>query len=157
MLFLIFQLGDDRYAIPAKQVIEVLPLVKAKRIPQSPAGLVGLFNYHGAPVPLIDLTELACGQPAGRWMSTRILVIRVPLSDAADRVVGLLVENATETLSRPEADFVDAGVGSGCYLGPVATDAEGIIQRIEIRELLSASMRTALSEDITSLHGSNQH
>jgi chemotaxis-related protein WspB len=44
--------------------VEVLPLVHAKRIPQSPAGMAGIFDYHGAPVPLIDLAELALGKPS---------------------------------------------------------------------------------------------
>jgi chemotaxis-related protein WspB len=44
MLFLVFQLGTDRYAIEAAQVVEVLPLVNAKHIPRAPRGVAGLFN-----------------------------------------------------------------------------------------------------------------
>jgi len=50
MLFLLFQLGQDRYALEASRVIEVLPLVSLKRIPQAPRGVAGLFNYRGRPV-----------------------------------------------------------------------------------------------------------
>ena len=64
MLFLVFQLGKDRYAIEAHQVIEVLHLVNVKQIPQAPAGVAGVFDYHGASVPLIDLAELALGKPS---------------------------------------------------------------------------------------------
>src|SRR5438477_132510 len=75
MLFLVFQLGTDRYAIEAHQVIEVLHLVNLKHIPQAPSGVAGIFDYHGASVPLIDLAELAVGEPSRRWMSTRIIVV----------------------------------------------------------------------------------
>jgi chemotaxis-related protein WspB len=48
MLFLVFKLGTDRYAIEAAQVVEVLPLVGAKHIPGAPAGVAGILDYHGA-------------------------------------------------------------------------------------------------------------
>lgn len=62
MLFLTFQIANDCYALEATQVIEVLPLLNIKRVPRAPCGVTGVFNYHGAPVPLIDLSELALGR-----------------------------------------------------------------------------------------------
>jgi chemotaxis-related protein WspB len=142
MLFLMFQLGTDRYAIDAADVVEVLPLVHAKRIPQSPPGVAGVFDYHGAPVPLIDLAELALGKPSRRWMSTRIILINYRQGSGEAQLLGLLAEHATETLRRPEEDFKDSGltVPGAAYLGPVLIDASGIVQRIELRKLLSASI-----------------
>ena len=64
MLFLVFQLDEDRYAIDASRVVSVLPLVKAKAIPHAPAAVSGAFDYHGEPVPLIDLSRLALGPVA---------------------------------------------------------------------------------------------
>ena len=55
MLFLTFQLGVDRYALDAKRVAEVLPLVDIKQIPHAPAGVAGVFNYRGTPVPVIGI------------------------------------------------------------------------------------------------------
>ena len=37
MLFILFQLGQDCYALDAAQVAEVLPLVLVKKIPRAPA------------------------------------------------------------------------------------------------------------------------
>ena len=61
-------------------------------------------------------------------------------------MLGLLAEQATETLRRNEEDFSDAGlaVSDTPYLGNVTTDARGIVQRIEIRNLLSESVRNLL-------------
>ena len=36
MLFLLFRLDQDRYAIEARQVAEVLPMLTVKQIPQAP-------------------------------------------------------------------------------------------------------------------------
>ena len=66
MLLLLFQVGGDRYALDARRVVEVIPLVKMQRIPRAPKGVAGLFNYRGRPVAAVDLSELMLGRPAGR-------------------------------------------------------------------------------------------
>ena len=66
MLFLLFELGQDRYALDVRQVAEVLPLVEFKRIPQAPPFVAGLLNYRGDPVPVIDLSQLTLSRPAER-------------------------------------------------------------------------------------------
>ena len=38
MLFLVFELGNDRYALDVRQVAEVLPLVGVKQMPRAPQG-----------------------------------------------------------------------------------------------------------------------
>jgi chemotaxis-related protein WspB len=61
-----------------------------------------------------------------------------------------MVERATETVSFPPEAFRPAGVAvnGARYLGPVARDARGLIQRIEVAALLTNEMRAALfSED----------
>jgi len=146
MLFLVFHLGTDRYAIEAHQVIEVLHLAHLKQLPQAPSGVAGVFDYHGASVPLIDLAELALGKPSRRWMSTRIILVKYGAKPSETHMLGLLAEQATETLRRNEDDFSDAGlaVSDTPYLGNVTTDAGGIVQRIEVQNLLSESVRDQL-------------
>jgi chemotaxis-related protein WspB len=142
MLFLVFQLGTDRYAVDAAQVVEVLPLVNSKQIPRAALGIAGVFDYHGAPVPLIDLTELAAGTPSRKWMSTRIILINYRNKTGEAHLLGLLAERATETMRRPEEDFVDSGlaVPGAPYLGPVVFDAARVIQRIDVQKLLPESV-----------------
>ena len=146
MLFLIFQLGTDRYAIEAADVVEVLPLVLCRQIPHTPPGVAGIFDYHGAPVPLIDLSELALGKPSQRWMSTRIILINYLQQSGETQLLGFLAEHATETMRRPEEDFRDSGlaVPDAPYLGPVLIDGSGIVQRVEVRRLLSEAIRNHL-------------
>ena len=146
MLFLLFQLDQDRYALDASQVAEVLPLVGVKRIPQAPAGVVGVFDRHGAPVPLIDLSQLALGRPAESRLSTRIIIVRYPDDGGHRRLLGLIAEKATETMRRERADFVDSGIRSdgAAYLGPVAADARGLVQWVEVSKLLTGPVRDAL-------------
>ncbi|MBI5769835.1 MAG: chemotaxis protein CheW [Verrucomicrobia bacterium] len=146
MLFLLFQLGADRYALPAAEVAEVLPLVALKGVPGAPAGVAGLIDYRGTAVPVIDLCALALGRAAARRVSTRVLMVRHPLARGDGRLLGVIVERATETLARAPGDFQATGLaGEGArYLGPVVHDPRGLIQRVEIGALLTPALRAAL-------------
>jgi chemotaxis-related protein WspB len=130
MLFLLFQIGPDRYALEASRAVEVVPLLALKKIPQAPRGVAGLFNYRGQPVPAIDLCELTLGRPARERLSTRIIIVLQPDAAGQPRPLGLIAEHATEMMRRDERDLVDAGVkpGGAPYLGPVVMDDQGIIQ-----------------------------
>ena len=149
MLLLLFQIGADRYALDTSSVLEIVPRVTLRRVPGATPGLAGLLEYHGAAVPVLDLRELVSGQPAASMFSTRLVLVRAPLSPAADGrppVMGLLVERATGTIQRRRTDFVETHlrVPGAPYLGPVIPDAEGFIQFVEIDGLLGPSVRAML-------------
>lgn len=146
MLFILFQLGSDRYALPAGEVAEVLPLVALKVLPGAPAGVAGLIDYRGTAVPVVDLSALALGRPAAQRVSTRVLMVKYPLIRGETHLLGLIAERATETFARRPEDFRPTGVASEetRYLGPVAHDPRGLIQRIEIDALLTPALRAAL-------------
>jgi len=146
MLFLLFELGTDRYALDALQIAEVLPLVAIKRIPRAPPAVSGVFNYRGAPVPVIDVSQLTLGRPAARRLSTRIVLVHYPGGDGATHLLGLIVEKATQTVRYAPADFVASGIttADAPYLGPVATDARGLLQWIDVQTLLPPAFRDTL-------------
>lgn len=147
MLFLLLQLGPDRYAIAARDVVEVLPLVEIKRLPQTPPEIAGLFTYRGTPVPLLDLCQLAFGVPARARLSTRILLVNCQQG----RLLGLIAEGATAMLRcEPEA-FLPAGTHEPAapWLGPVVRDEHGIVQRIEWQQLLTPALRERLYDGLT--------
>ena len=146
MMFLLFHLGKDRYVLEARHVIEVLPLLELKGIPEAPRGVAGIFNYRGRAIPAIDLSELALGQKSGELLSTRIIIINYP--DEAGRLhpLGLIAERATEIIRRETTDFVEPGLkfGDAPYLGPVLTDNEGVIQWVHEQRLLTDNVRDIL-------------
>lgn len=150
MLFILFQLGDDHYALDAARVAEVLPLVRLKKIPRAAAGVAGVFTYRGAPVPVLDLSELALGRPAQAHLSTRLLLVHFPDGWGRQRLLGLIAEKATETLRREPGDFVDAGVNAegAPFLGPVLSEPRGIVQWVQVDRLLSSPVRAALFSSV---------
>jgi chemotaxis-related protein WspB len=150
MLFILFQIGRDRYALPASSVIEVLPLMNLKRVPGAPSGVAGVLNYHGTPVPVIDLNEMTLGQPAARRLSTRIILVLYPQEAHHPRRLGLIAEHATNMIQRSIQDFTETGVESddARFLGKVANDAGGLIQWIEVERLLTSEVRNVLFREL---------
>ncbi|UXI68597.1 chemotaxis protein CheW [Tahibacter amnicola] len=144
MLFLLFQLGNDRYALDATQIVEVLPLVQLKQVPQAPAGLAGLLNYRGAAVPVVDLSQLALGRASAPRLSTRLIMARRGGADGS--LLALVAEQATETLRCDAAEFVSSGFADPdtAYLGPVRVTQGRIVQRVEIDKLLTPAMLACL-------------
>jgi len=150
MLFLLFQIGSDRYALDAARVTEILPLVFLKGIPGAPPGVAGLLNHRGSPVPVLDLHAMLLGGAAENLLGTRLALVRHTAPGGEQRLLGLIVERATE-MARFEPDaFIPGGVRSDGvpYLGPVAVapgqEGLGLIQRIEVDQLLTPEARQAL-------------
>jgi chemotaxis-related protein WspB len=146
MLFLVFELGRDRYALDVRQIAEVLPLLGLKRVPRAPPAMNGLFSYRGVPVPVVDLSQLTLGRPSVRQLSTRIVLVHYPDHAGQAHLLGLIAERATQTARHAATDFVPSGItnAGAPYLGPVVVDAQGLLQWIDVRTLLPPSFRDLL-------------
>lgn len=121
-----------------RQILEVLPLATLKQVPQAPAWLAGLLDYRGTPIPVVDVSALMLGRPAARHYGTRLVIVTYAAGAGEPVTLGLVAERATETIRREPEDFVPSGVEvqDARYLGPIARDERGLIQRIDVRDLL---------------------
>ncbi len=145
-LYLLFSLDQDRYALSVHEVVEVLPLRRLKAFPQAPAWVAGGFEYRGALVPVIDLLARGCGRSAVALASTRLVLVHYR---PANRVLGLILEKANQTLRLPASAFADSGLSHGAahYLGGVQASTQGLVQRIEVAGLLPADVSALLFPD----------
>lgn len=146
MLFLLFQLGADRYALDASRVVEVLPLVELRKIPNAPRGVAGIFNYRGQPVPVADLSDLILHQPARERLTTRIILIRHADDAGGEHLLGLIAEQVTRVIRRERGEFHETGLrlGQAPYLGPMLLDEHGMVQLVREEKLLPNEVRDAL-------------
>ena len=138
MLYLVLHVGDDRYALDARQIVEILPLVAVSPLPRAPEGVAGVIEYRGAPVPAVDLCQLIYGRPSTRRRGTRVVIVRRAEQADGSPLFGLIVEKAAETMRRNADEFVDAGVGSPLspYLGAVTRDVNGLVRHFDPAPLL---------------------
>ena len=66
MLFLLFELGTTDTRSMSGRSPRCCRSSGSQQIPPGAAGVAGLFNYRGALVPVIDLSQLTLGRPALR-------------------------------------------------------------------------------------------
>ncbi|MDQ2694065.1 MAG: chemotaxis protein CheW [Pseudomonadota bacterium] len=144
-MLVLFTLDGDRYGIPVRDVVEITPLVRLKKLPLAPPWVAGLFNYRGGAIPVLDICRLAGAAPCRSRLGTRIIVVRYPQT-AAGRPLGVIAEQVTETVRLDEADFAPAGLRmeEAPFLGQVAVLPQGIIQRVEVAGLLPENLRRSL-------------
>jgi len=152
MLFLLFELDRDRYALDAADIVEVQTLTATKAIPGAPAWVAGVIERHGEPVPVIDLAQLALGRPSQYWRSTRLVFVHYhdtrdrDDADTPPRLLGLIVERATQTRRIEREHFADSGIATphARWLGPVASDESGMIQWIDVQQMLDDDVKALL-------------
>jgi chemotaxis-related protein WspB len=165
MLFLVFELDGERYALDAREIAHVLPLAPVRAFPGTPAYIAGVIDYEGAPVPVVDLPMLALGRPARAYMSTRlVLVYDRDESDSSQaphappRRLALLLESATRTQSIAPDRFTEGGIATpeARWLGPVARDEHGFVQWVKVEQLLDARVRALLFPDPPSWQGASR-
>ncbi|UMZ13202.1 purine-binding chemotaxis protein CheW [Pseudomonas sp. MPFS] len=147
VLFLVFRIGQERYALRAVDVVEVLPRLQLKPIAQAPGWVSGVFAYRGTVVPVIDLCQLTFGRPAQLRTSTRLVLVHYRgEAEQPARVLGLLLEQANDTLRCDPQQFQPYGLDNAQapYLGPVREDAQGLLQWVRVDHLLRPEVRELL-------------
>jgi len=149
MLMLLFQLGNSRYAVPAREVVEVTSMVELEPLPRTPDHVAGLFNYRGRHVPVLDLCRLFNGHPCANRLTTRMILVDFPLVAGGSRMLGLLAERVTETLQLDDQAFTDTGisVADAPFIGQAAHTEHGLVQKLSIADLLPADVQSQLYPD----------
>jgi chemotaxis-related protein WspB len=146
MLLITFTIGDDRYAIETRNMIEIVPQVNLKRLPMEESYIAGIFNYHGQSVPVIDIGVLCRNHTGNSTLTTRIILIR--LDDS--HIIGLLADNLTQTIQVAPDTFSSCGIKrlEAEFLGDVAQHEEGMVQLVNAGQLLSKELKTRLYDSV---------
>ena len=158
MLLLIFQVRSRWYALEASQVVEVIPRVHLREVPNSPTFVSGLLNYRGIIIPVIDLGIFLEGKTTTPYLSTRIMIIQYhiqhsisstdlqsnplqspPSQQTKIQYLGLIAEQVTETLERSPSDIIEPTLPTqtGHYLGGMLLDDRGMIQYLGMDKLVT--------------------
>ena len=143
MLYLLFSLGSERYGVPASSIIEVVPYVSVRTLAGTTEGKLGVFQYRGLPVPVIDLRYLVQNRTCAFRLSTRIIVSDVPRMEGEVVRVGFLAEKVNQTAyvspeqlqSRDEiGEFPD-------YFESLAIVEKTTVQFVNIERLVQDELR----------------
>jgi len=148
MLFLFFETSAGRYALDSQNIVEIIPLVRIKKMPAVPLFVAGIINFRGEPVPVIDLCALASGVPCKPLYSTRIILVHYPLADQV-KIVGLIAERATDVAKGSKTGRA-AGIlirDDATRLRADKTDNEEMVQWFDIPRMIPEDIVRSLFPD----------
>jgi chemotaxis-related protein WspB len=150
MKLLVFHIGADRYGLRLRDVVRVLPLLELKQLPLAPDSVAGLMDLHGVSVPVIDLCR-AAGLPSGAdHFDTRIIVADYVAPDGVHHQLGLRAERVLGVQDVRDDQLADSGVQAAPFLGQVTSDTHGMLQVVELAQLLPAELRALLFQSTDS-------
>ena len=136
MLMLLFYIGEERYACECDYILEIIPNVSLTSVTHTQKYVIGVLNYSGAPVPVVDFTLLCEERNSTPYLSTRIVILRREKGGEI-QTLGLLTERVTDTITHDLEDFSDSGMHlrNASYLGGVLHDKKGVIHSVLIDQL----------------------
>jgi purine-binding chemotaxis protein CheW len=115
-----FRVGDENFALPVTQVLEVADLGTVAPVPGAPSSVLGVRNLRGQVLPLIDLSALlGTSRRDGR-------ADKLVIAEGEGRRAGLAIDEVTDVaeLAGPLQE-TDSPFLSGSTL--VAGDLIGIL------------------------------
>lgn len=145
-MMLLFSVGDDRFGLEVKHVVEIVPYVALKPLVGAPECVAGLLSYRDDLIPVVDLSAMLIGRPSEARLSTRIVLVKYPAENGVSHIVGMLVERATETVKFNISDFSPSGVGvkNAKFISRLATHRNNIVQCVSIDKLLPRSLQESM-------------
>ena len=136
-----FFLAGEEYGVDVRLVQEIIRLSEITQVPRSPGFVKGVINLRGRIVPVVDLKrKLGLGEVDERARPARIVVAKL-----RDRLVGLLVDGASQVLKVPvstiegapeEVVSIDAN-----YIRGVAKLEKRLIILMDLNKVLFPELR----------------
>jgi purine-binding chemotaxis protein CheW len=99
-LFVLFNVADAEYVLPASEVQQMESYAGATPVPGAPGYVAGLMQIRGRVVPVIDLRSLFGLPQREPTQDSRVVVVQ-----RAARVVALLADCAREVIRIDSGDF----------------------------------------------------
>ena len=143
VLAIVFNISGSAYALPCHCIIEVVPLVELRPLPQAPRWLVGSFAYHGALVSVVDACQLIGGYACSRRLSSRVAIVHCSLPEQGEVIVGVLAERMTAVRRLDGPTLVSGESTPVSYLGNVVKQGAELVQLVDIAGMVRATRYTA--------------
>ena len=138
-----FRVGAETFGVPITCVHEIVRVPEITSVPDSPEFVEGVINLRGKIVSVVDLRK--------RFGETKIDVHkknRVIVVESEGKLVGLIVDSASEVLRIPNSDVEPppsgivgnessyvTGVGKYQNRLIILVDLQRVLQRGELRKL----------------------
>ncbi|HXM96235.1 MAG TPA: chemotaxis protein CheW [Candidatus Dormibacteraeota bacterium] len=130
-----FRIGNETYGVRIAAVREIVRVPEITSVPSAPDIIEGVINLRGKIIPVMDLCKRFGQADVPRDKKTRILVVELE-----NRLLGLIVNAASEVLKIPPADIEAPGTvfaeGESGYVMGVGKLKGRLIILLDIAKLL---------------------
>jgi purine-binding chemotaxis protein CheW len=148
-----FRIGNETYGVRISAVREIVRVPEITAVPSAPDIIEGVINLRGKIIPVMDLRKRFGQVYTVADKKNRILVVEVD-----NKLVGLIVNAASEVLKIPPADieppgsvFADGESGYVTGVGKlkgrliILLDITKLMYRKDLRSLEAAAESLAIS------------
>ena len=153
MLALACAAGTLRFAIPARNIVRVLPRQALLPLPTAPDCIVGMLRFQGQLVTTLDLCQLVLNRPALTCPATRIVIVKLAPgtdSDSQPRLLALIAEDVLDLVAVTHSEK-GLALPDAAWLGDFARTEQFTLQWLVLEKLmpetlaeLSSTMQTLL-------------
>jgi len=141
-----FRIGAETFAMPIARVREIVRVPPITAIPEAPACVEGVINLRGRIIPVMDLRKRFGEMTISANKKNRILVAEIE-----GKVVGLIVDAASEVLKIPPAEIEDPpdvlGDGGLDYVTGMGKLGDRLIILVDVSRLLQPGELKRLGEN----------
>lgn len=147
-----FQLDEQRYALPLAAVERIARAVEITPLPKAPPIVVGIINFGGRIVPVINLRRRFRLPAQDIELHDQLIV-----GQAGRRTVAMVVDEVSGVVERPETDVIAAPeILPGLeYIQGVARLPDAMILIHDLDRLLSLEEEAALDEALACTENRN--
>jgi purine-binding chemotaxis protein CheW len=137
---LTIMLGDQYYALPIDNVVEVAAMVELTTLANASVELLGAANRHGSVLPMLDLRTVLNHEhkPVD---DTSLFVV----AQSNDQMLGLVVDQILQVEYMTSSAIQIAGAGD--HIRGVITVQGRMIQVLELASLINTYLSTSTTHE----------
>ncbi|HUN87567.1 MAG TPA: chemotaxis protein CheW [Terriglobales bacterium] len=138
-----FRVGTETFGVPITCVHEIVRVPEITNVPDAPEFVEGVINLRGKIVSVVDLRKRFGETQIDPHKKNRVIVV-----ESDNKLVGLIVDSASEVLRIPHTDIEPppsvlqsaessyvTGVGKLQNRLIILVDLQRVLQRGEVRKL----------------------
>ncbi|KPU44656.1 chemotaxis protein CheW [Oxobacter pfennigii] len=134
MQIVVFQLGEEKYAIETSKVQGIEKMANITKVPRAHQSIKGLINLRGSIISVIDPYEIL-GISAKERLSENIIII-----DIESEILGIIVDKVAEVVEIENHHIKNVSISKGSedlYIKGTINMGDHLVTLINIEALLN--------------------
>ncbi|HEY4789305.1 MAG TPA: chemotaxis protein CheW [Bacteroidales bacterium] len=150
IFYLVFSLGNEKYALPVNKVISIQEMSKVTNVPLAPGFMKGIYNLRGKVLPIIDIkVKFGMGETT---LTEKNCIVVLELDINTDKIlIGALVDKV-DSVEEIEDELIQPAPSIGNYYkslffsGIVQFDGE-FVMLLDVKKLFDNEELEAIYKD----------